>query len=63
MNVPDTQVIVDFDAWCCKCEYGWKPETVYPCCECLTKPVSWNSERPAFFKDKSTKISQRIMER
>lgn len=47
----DTEIIVDFDKWCPMCKYKDIKSTDMPCDECLSHPVSFNSERPVNFEE------------
>lgn len=47
----DTEIIVDFDKWCPKCKHKDINSTDMPCDECLSHPVSFNSERPVNFEE------------
>lgn len=47
-----TEHIVQFDAYCEKCEHYNLPESSDPCDICLATPTNMNSCKPVMFKHK-----------
>jgi len=51
----DTQIIIEFEHFCHRCKYKKCKPHRYPCDECMSHPVSWNSARPVFFDEEEHK--------
>lgn len=48
---------VYYGEYCKRCEHWAKPESEYPCDECMDEPFRYNSHMPAYFKDRGSDIT------